>query len=109
MLGDRPGGRENNILHRKKGTLFFMIVACRKSNPNILVMQPAQDWKAKNTPYDFSIKNPAEAGLFDYPINDSPPYSGRGSTRSLTMSPPTGPGSRSADWPSMSFRSAKAG
>ena len=24
--------------------------ACRKSNPNILVMQPAQDWKAKNTP-----------------------------------------------------------
>jgi hypothetical protein len=24
--------------------------ACRKSNPGILVMQPAQDWAAKNVP-----------------------------------------------------------
>jgi hypothetical protein len=34
-------------------TAFFRAAAacaCRKSNPNILVMQPAQDWKAKNTP-----------------------------------------------------------
>jgi hypothetical protein len=30
--------------------LDFQACACRKSNPNILVMQPAQDWKAKNTP-----------------------------------------------------------
>jgi hypothetical protein len=29
---------------------FRRTCACRKSNPNILVMQPAQDWKAKNTP-----------------------------------------------------------
>ena len=34
----------------KPGGLSSEGCACRKSNPNILVMQPAQDWKAKNTP-----------------------------------------------------------
>jgi hypothetical protein len=31
--------------------------ACRKSNPNILVMQPAQDWKAKNTPCPLNLRD----------------------------------------------------
>ena len=39
--------QKRNVL-RMLGTLGTC--ACRKSNSNILVMQPAQDWKAKNTP-----------------------------------------------------------
>lgn len=32
------------------GELSQRTCACRKSNPNILMMQATQDWKAKNTP-----------------------------------------------------------
>jgi hypothetical protein len=30
--------------------LIFSTCACRKSNPGILVMQPAQDWATENVP-----------------------------------------------------------
>jgi Cu/Ag efflux pump CusA len=46
LFGAAEPGRE--ILRPFTVTIFDG--ACRKSNPTILVMQPAQDWKAKNTP-----------------------------------------------------------
>jgi tetratricopeptide (TPR) repeat protein len=54
----KPASRLNRLLLQRLRMILPAIVnklpsltcACRKSNPNILVMQPAQDWKAKNTP-----------------------------------------------------------
>jgi len=47
-----PSDGAAGIRHRRDEQLHGVrfTCACRKSNPNILVMQPAQDWKAKNTP-----------------------------------------------------------
>ena len=42
--------RASHCADVRRAALQKRTCACRKSNPNILVMQPAQDWKAKNTP-----------------------------------------------------------